>query len=249
MMKRRILSILLMLVVCLSLGIGAAAEDILIYDDADLLTAQEESALHGMLSEISSTHDAQILVGTVDTTDSGGINYMIEALYDNMGFGYGPSHDGVFLLVCMDIREYRILSNGFAGDAIGMDEIDAISEAMVSDLSDGDYAAAFEVFANRCDYYLDGYRNGYPFEFGKNLLIALAIGLAAGLITVLVMKSQLKSVREKNQANDYMKSGSMRLTGSSDIFLYRNVSRTRRQTSSSSGSRSGGSRNIGGGSF
>ena len=149
----------------------------------------------------------------------------------------------------MDVREYRILSNGFAGDAIGMSEIDAISEAIVSDLSGGDYAGAFETFARRCDDYLEGYRNGFPFAFGTNLLIALAIGLAAGLVTVLVMKSQLKSVRRQDQANVYVRPGSMQLTVSHDLFLYRDVSRRKRETSSSSGSRSGGSRNIGGGSF
>ena len=245
-MKKRILSILLVLVACLSLA-GAAAEEKLLFDEADLLTEGEEERLHSALREISRTHNAQIIVGTVYDTQNGDIDYMVEALYDNMGFGYGSSHDGVFLLVCMDIRQYRILSNGFAGDAIGMSEIDAISDAMVDDLSDGDYAAAFDTFARRCDYYLNGYRSGYPFEFGKNLLIALAIGLGAGLITVLVMKSQLKSVRRQDRADVYVRPGSMQLTASRDIFLYRNVSRRKRE--SSSGSRSSGSRNVGGGSF
>lgn len=247
-MKRKIISILLVLAVCLSLAVAASAEEILVYDDADLLTAQEERELHTMLSEISRTHNTQILVGTVLTTEGGSIDYMIEAVYDGMDFGYGSARSGVFLLVAMDVREYRILSNGFAGDAIGMHEIDAISQAIVSDLSDGDYASAFEMFAKRCDYYLDGYRNGFPFDFGTNLMIALVIGLAAGLITVLVMKSQLKSVRQQNHANVYVKPGSMRLTAQHDLFLYRNVSRRRRETGSS-GPRSGGSRNVGGGRF
>lgn len=244
---RRILSVILILVLGMSLAMGVSAQEPLVYDDAGLLTAQEEQALESLLRQVSDAHNAQIIVGTVDSTEDGDADYMIEALYDGMEFGYGSTRSGVFLLVCMDIREYRILSNGLAGDAIGGRQIDAISDAIVSDLSDGDYAAAFTVFAKRCDYYLEGYQNGYPFEFGKFLLIALAVGLAAGLITVLVMKSQLKSVRQQHQANVYMKSGSLRLTQSSDIYLYRNVSRTRRQTSSSSGS--GGSRHIGGGRF
>lgn len=250
-MKRKIISLLLAVAFCLSFTVlaSAAAEETQLFDEADLLTEREEYELYEKLLEVSRTHDAQIIIATVDETTGGDINYMTESLYDSMGFGYGAAHDGVFLLVCMDIREYRILSNGYAGDAIGVREIDAISEAMVSDLSEGDYAAAFDVFVRRCDHYLTGYRTGYPFDLGTNLLIALAIGLAAGLITVMIMRSQLKSVRKQDQANVYMKSGSMRLTGSSDIFLYRNVSRTRRQTSSSSGSRSGGSRSIGGGSF
>ena len=77
------------------------------------------------------------------------------------------------------------------------------------------------------------------------------IGLAAGVIVVLILKGQLKSVKRQNQAASYIRDGSMHLTANSDLFLYRNISRTRRQTSSSSGSRSGGggSRHVGGGRF
>ena len=148
---------------------------------------------------------------------------------------------------CMDDREYRILSNGYAGEAIGMDQIDAISEAIVSNLSDGDYADAFITFADNCAYYLDGYLNGYPFNAGKNLVVALIIGVVAGVIVAFILKKQLKSVRQQKQANVYIKPGSMQITASRDLFLYREVSRTQKQSSNSSGS--GSSRNVGGGKF
>ena len=60
------------------------------------------------------------------------------------------------------------------------------------------------------------------------LLICIGIGVLIGLITVLVMRSQLKSVRPKNAAADYVVSGSFQLRHSRDIFLYRNVHRTPR---------------------
>lgn len=246
---KRFFSLFLLLAVCLSLTISVSAEEALVYDQADLLTDSQETRLQAQLSAVSQQYAAQIIVVTLSAADGHDVDYLTEYIYDGMNFGYGSNRDGVMLLVCMDPRQYRILSNGYAGDAISPGVIDSIGDAIVSDLSDGDYADAFEEFAVQCAYYLDGHVNGFPFPLGRNLLIALAIGLAAGLITVLIMKSQLKSVRQQNQANVYMKSGSMHLTGSSDVFLYRNVSRTRRQTSSSSGSRSGGSRSMGGGSF
>ena len=68
----------------------------------------------------------------------------------------------------------------------------------------------------------------------------MVIGIVAGLIVVAILAGQLKSVKKQNQARDYVKAGSMRLTERSDIFLYRNVSRVKRDSgSSSSGSRSG----------
>ena len=60
------------------------------------------------------------------------------------------------------------------------------------------------------------------------LLVCLAIGLIVGLITVLSMRSQLKSVRPKNAAGEYIVQGSFHLRHSRDIFLYRNVTRTPR---------------------
>jgi uncharacterized protein len=149
----------------------------------------------------------------------------------------------------MDPREYRILSNGYAGDAIDPGVIDTIGDAIVSDLSDGDYADAFEIFAEKCGYYLNGYLNGFPFKTGRNLVISLVVGLVLALIVTAILKGQLKSVRKQHAANVYVRSGSMQVTLSRDIYLYRHVSRTKRESSNSSGSRSGGSRSVGGGSF
>lgn len=220
-------------------------EEYLVFDDADLLSDEEELALEEKLADLSNKHHAQIVVCTIESMDGGDIDEFLGFLYDEMEFGYGDNHDGVLLLVCMDPREYRILSNGFAGEAIDSGDIDAIGDAIVSDLSDGNYAAAFDEFADQCDYYLDGYINGFPFNFGKNLLICLVIGIIAGVVVAFILKGQLKTVRKQNQANIYVKPGSMQVTVHNDFFLYRDVTRTKKESSSSSGS----SRSTGGGSF
>lgn len=246
-MKRNCLSMLFVVVLCLSLTVGAfAASGANIYDEADLLSTQEETQLAERLSEIGKEFDAQIAVMTVSFT-GGNMDAYIEEKFDSMNMGYGENRDGVLLLVCMNDREYRILSNGYAGEAIGSSQIDAIGDAIVSDLSDGDYADAFITFADNCAYYLNGYLNGFPFHVGKNLIVALIIGIAAGIAVALVLKKQLKSVRQQKQANVYIKSGSMQITTSRDLFLYRQVSRTKKQSSNSSSS--GTSRNVGGGKF
>ena len=238
----------LTLLLCFSLSLTVFAQGSFLFDEGNLLSADEEAPLEQKLADLSEAHEAQILVYTAATTEGGNIDRYLNALYDGKGFGYGQNHDGVLLLVCMDIREYRILSNGYAADAIGSREINAIGEAITSDLSNGDYAAAFTEFADQTAYYLDGYRNGFPFNFSKNLLIALVVGILVGLITAFVLKGQLKSVYKQNQANVYVRSGSMQVTDSREFFLYRDVQRVKKE-SSSSGSSSGSSRNTGGGKF
>ena len=247
---KKITYVILTLVLCLSLGLTVFAQEGFLFDEADLLSASEEAALEQKLAQLSETYQAQILVYTVSATEGGNAEWLLNHLYDSNGFGYGQYRDGVMLLLCMDVREYRILSNGYAGDAIGSYEIDAIGEAIVSDLSNGFYADAFTEFADQTAYYLDGYLNGFPCDFSTNLLTALLIGTIVGLITALVLKGQLKSVSKQNQANVYVRDGSMQVTTHNDFFLYRDVTRTKKESSSSSsGSRSGGSRSTGGGKF
>ena len=92
---------------------------------------------------------------------------------------------------------------------------------------------------------------GSPFKVGKNLVISLIIGILAGLLVAFILKGQLKSVRKQDSARVYVKKGSMQLNYSRDIFLYRNVTRTKKQErveSTSSGS-GGTARSKGGGSF
>lgn len=248
-MKRKLLSLILVLALCLSLAISAsAADDIFVLDEADLLTPAEEAALSGNLRNLSREYNAQVVIATMASMDGGDIDIFVEYLYDTMGFGYGENHDGVLLLVCMNPREYRILSNGFAGVAIDPGDIGRIGDEIVSDLSAGDYAGAFDGFADECAYYLNGYLNGYPFDAGMSLAIALLVGILAGVITVSVLKGQLKSVRKQHQANVYVKSGSMHVNVANDLFLYRNVTRTAKPKNNSSGS-GGTARSKGGGSF
>ena len=226
----------------------ADAQEYFLYDEADLLNDAQEAVLEAKLASISADYNAQVIVCTIASMEGADIDRYMDYLYDTMGFGYGENHDGVLLLVCMDPREFWTLSNGYAGVAIGNSEIDAIGDAIVSDMSDGNYLSAFDEFADQCAYYLDGYINGFPFNFSKNLLISLAIGIAAGLIVAFLLKSQLKSVHKQDRANAYVKAGSMNLTHQSDIYLYRTVSRTKKSSSSSSGS-GGTARSKGGRSF
>ena len=251
-MKRKIFCTISVLLLCFSLTFACfAANQSYVTDGADLLTDSEERALASTLEEISNKYGAQIAVVTVESLN-GSIDRYVNEVYDSEDYGYGSDKSGVLLLVCMNQREYRILSNGFANNAISSYEIDVISDEIVSYLSSGDYAEAFDTYAGECEYYLNGYINGFPFEFGTNLILALIVGVVIALIAVSGMKAQLKSVRWQNQANAYVKAGSMNITRASDYFMYRTVTRRpkpQNNSSSSSSSRSGGSRSVGGGKF
>ena len=249
-MKKRIFALCLALALWLSLAVAVSADSGFVYDDADLLTSAEEAALTQQLSQISQTYNAQVVVVTRDSADGMEMADFANRLYDSMGFGYGEHKDGAMLVLCMDIREYYIITNGLGSDAMDESTIGYIGEWITPDLSDGNYAAAFQRFGEECAYYLDGYINGFPFDAGMTLLFSAVFGLIVGLIVAFVLKGQLKSVRQQDHARNYMKPDSMHLTVQRDLYLYRNVTRTKIQkNTTSSSSSSGPSRSGGGGKF
>lgn len=225
------------------------AEERFLYDDADLLTDSEEATLVQKLEDVSHTYNTQLVIATLPALNNGNIDDFVEYLYDSMNFGYGETREGVLLLICMAPREYRILSNGQAGVAIGPDQIDTLCDFMDMYLPNGHYVAAFNSFADQCGEMLEYYDGGSPFQIGKNLAISLVIGLAAGLIVAFILKGQLKSVRKQDRAHLYVKQGSMQVNVSRDIFLYRTVTCTKKQKSESASSSDGTARSKGGGSF
>lgn len=245
---------ILALVLCLNMAAFASAAAVgggpALRDDADLLTDAQETRLRQELVRISQAYGAQVAIVTVAASGTEDMNRYVEDLYREDNYGAGSDRSGVLLLVCMDPRQYRIRCEGFAADAITLDDSERISDWIQPELSSGDYVAAFETFTEECEYYLNGYINGYPFDPLGTLMIAVPIGLLISLVVVLILKGQLKSVRQQRGAVGYVKPGSMQLTFQNDLFLYRNVTRTKIQTSSGSGSSGGGrSGHTTGGSF
>ena len=63
------------------------------------------------------------------------------------------------------------------------------------------------------------------------ILGCVIVGIVVAFIVTLIMKGQLKSVRQQRAAANYVVPGSFRLTARSDVFLYRNVVRRERPKS------------------
>ena len=248
---KRICSVFLALMLCFALALRAdAAQMPRLVDAADLLTQNQEAELLDRLDRVSQELQVDVVIVTMESLGGYSADAVVEAYYDEYGFGFGPNRDGVLLLLSMAERDYRILSNGFAADAISMSDIDTIGDHIVDELSAGEYMEAFMEFTSLCVYEIEGARNGFPFAFGKSLLISLGIGFAVAFIATGIMRAQLRSVKTRTGAREYTVPGSMHLTHSADLFLYRTLDRRRKPQNNSSGSRGGGGgRNVGGGKF
>lgn len=241
---KKLICILLVVLLLLSLSVTVFAAINPVVDNAGILTEEERYQLIQMLAPYGNKTIQVVTVKSLEGED-------VETYTEN----YAEGRIGIVFLVAVQERKWCITASGDYKAVIDGDVIDLISAECVPYLQEGDYYSAFEAFAEECGYYLDGYDPSAPMDvddegggfFGR-FLICLVIGLAAGGITAGIMAGRNKSVRPKNSAADYVRSGSLQVTVSRDIYLYHHITRTPKpQNNSSSGG--GGSRSTRSGSF
>jgi len=238
--------VLLLLVVPVSAAERAA-------DFADILTYEEEVALCEKLDQISEAWECDIVVLTLESLEGKTAQAYADDYYDENGFGYGDDWTGILFLVSMGEREWAFST---CGDAIRM-FTDAglvrLEDAVIGYLSDGYYYDAFSAFADECADILEraalgeifddyggyiGYEDYYyeeevVFDPVSWIPLSIIIGFIISLIVVNVMKGEMNSVHPASGASQFEKQGSFRVTSRQDIYLYRNISKTPRQTEQS----------------
>lgn len=240
--------ICMLLIVPLSLNVSAELLDSTlprVVDDADLLTEGEEDALETKIKAITDKYDFDVVIVTADTLNGKTPMEYADDYYDYNGYGANKDHDGVLLLVSMEDHDWWISTTGYGIEVFTDEGIQKAGRDFISYLSDAEYSEGFESFLNTTENYITAAKN----QVKRNVLIGVAgsfaIALIAALITVLIFKSQLKSVGFEYSAKEYEVKDSFRLTRSNDIFLYRTVSKKKREQSNGSSGGGGSSTHVG----
>ena len=223
---------------------GFSSEYERLLDTANILSDEEQDEITELLDELSERQRMDVTIATVENLDGyNSIEACADDLYDYCNFGYGPDRDGLMFVVSMEEREWHISTCGYGITAFTDAGIQYVGGQMLDSLADGDYAEAFRIYVACCDDLIDQARAGHPFDEDdvprKPMslivpLVCIVIGAALGIAVVQGMKAQLKSVRKEKSAANYVRPGSMNLTGKQDLFLYSNVNRVKRETKSSS---------------
>ena len=240
------------------------------YDGAGVLTEDEDNELEDALEELSLRQSFDVTIASIESLESVGADSMeqfADDLYDYCQFGYGTDRDGVLLLVSVGDRKWHLSTCGYGITAFTDAGIQYLGQQLTPFMAEGDYAGAFRTFVQWADDYVTAAREGHPYDVNTlpreplspmYLVLALGIGLVLAWVIVGVMKGQLRSVAFQENAASYVREGSMKLTNSRDLFLYRDVHRTEHveaKDSDSSGgssthtSSSGTTHGGGGGSF
>ncbi len=219
------------------------SEPLYIKDDANILTSSEEEVLLEKMCRIKEEYQCDVAFYSVDFGTASISDYEAQCHAEEHYTLSGLSSDGILLMIFFagNGNGTHMTTSGECKKMFTEDDFIYIEDNFYNYLVDRNYYRAVESFVSDSKDDIHDYKN---FD-GIWYLIAPAIGAVASFLSVGKMKSNLKSVRSKPNASDYTKAGSMNLTNSSDVFLYRRVTRTAKPKDTSSG-RSGGG---GGGSF
>lgn len=224
--------------------------DVRLVDNAGLLSESEYSRILLSLDQISDKHQFELVIVTEESIGGSTARDYADDYFDYNNYGYGEERDGVLLLINMQDREWYISTSGLGIKALTDSRIEKIGDHIASYLGEGECEEAFQAFVDDCDRYVTLAKGGrLPFPWGRNILIALAVGLVAGISVVAVLRGQLKSVSGKGVAADYIVNKSMKVDESRDIFLYANVTKRAKpkDNSASSTHKSSSGRSHGGG--
>ncbi|MBR1561934.1 MAG: TPM domain-containing protein [Ruminococcus sp.] len=219
-------------------------------DEADLISDSEEADLLKKLDSLSEEHEFDIVIVTKNSIGTKSSEAYADDYFDYNGFGYGTGHDGILFLISMENRDWAISTCGKGIPYFTDRGQQYMQDKFMPYLKSGNYNKAFNTFTDLCEKFVIQAENDKPYDYG-NLprepfsLVALASASVLGLLIAFIVcthhKRQLTSVAFKKGAADYFRPGSFNLSQKEDIFLYKNVSKVRRQSSSGGGGGRGGS--------
>ena len=211
MMKR---FLILLACLCLLAAPALAEESYPLYidDEADLLTASEESQLSAVMSPLTAYGAAAF----VSTRRAGNTDLLAESYFDSR-ISPSTSYSGAVFMVDMANREVYLFTRGDIEKAVGRAGAYAITDNIYR------YASALT----------EGGRVFSPMRIVCNLLLALSIGLIAAYLVVRRTSVQRAASRPSDTLN-------ARADVRMSLANKRLVKSTKRRRESSSGVRMGG---------
>ncbi len=214
-------------------------------DDAHLLSEYEYQSLLAKIDEISERQQFDIAIVTTGSLGGYTSTEYADDFYDYNGYGMGEGDSGILLLISMEERDCAISTYGFGITTFTDAGQKYIVNQFMEDLSSGNYADAFNKFADISESFIVQAKAEKPYDTSnmpKSPLppylpvITIIIGIVIAFIITGIMRMQLKSVSMQTAAGNYIKNNSLKIIESKDMFLYANLSKTKIQKAQSSSS-------------
>ncbi|MBQ4638926.1 MAG: TPM domain-containing protein [Clostridia bacterium] len=244
--------LILSLILCI-MALPALADTRRVVDEVNLLSYFEENVLQEKIDEIVARYDMDVAIVTKNDIGYRAIDVYTADYFENAGYGVGDRQDGLIFLIDMDQRNYFTATHGKAITVFTDYGLDQLHNSMVHYLSSGDYYTAFSRYLDKVESYLENYEqtgkaydvyNAVSLKAPMERIVEMApivfiVALGIGLIVAFSLKSQLKTVRKKQNAASYVQKGSFYLSRSQDIYLYTRTTRRKIETNTGGSSHGG----------
>ena len=164
---------------------SSTIEGVILEDDADLLTAEEEAKLIDIMSPL--TEYGHIIFKTIDKNDTSTSNFAHNYYYEHFG-----NESGTMLIIDMARRYIYICSAGNNYKVITRDKADIITDNIYTYAKNEKYYdCAAEAF-REIKAVLDGGKIAEPMRYASNIVLSLVAGF---LVTFFFVASSMRIKR------------------------------------------------------
>lgn len=153
--------------------------EVILEDQADLLSEEEESALLTQMKAITTYGHAAFLTTAVNNRSAG--SYAADRFYQYFG-----SESGVLFLIDMDNREIYIYSDGRVYRTITKSYANTITDNVYTYASDAEYYTCARKAFEQILTLLSGNRIAQPMKYVSNAFLALLIALLINYFVVML---------------------------------------------------------------
>ena len=213
-----------------------------IVDNAGILSPEEKADLLKMADSIASANNFDLVIVTEKDTGNKTPMEYADDFFDYNGYGAGEDRDGCLLLNIPESRDYWFSTSGRGEKILDRNSyaFDKLEADVIKFLKAGKYYEAYRVFILDMETFLALEAKGRSYNFFQrwNLVVtgvAWFLALAIGFIIVSVWKKGMNTALQQTQAAAYVVPGSLAFREKNDRFLYSTVTKTKKQSQSSSG--------------
>ena len=245
-MKRTVTAALLCCILILSCTLGVSALEPRVVDNAGVLSYDQVTELEHEAASLAVDYGIDVVILITDGLDGVSPQSYAESFYESGGYGMDEKHSGCILLLDVAERHWHIATWGKAIEALTDFGIQDLFSTAAAYFGDDDFFGGFSAYLDSLPYYFDAWMAGDPIDilegekdegrFGfVNITVSLLIGLLIAGLTIHSMKSSMDTTDDQRSASDYLQSDSYDLRQNSDMFLFSNVTKTRRSKDSDEG--------------
>ncbi len=164
-MTKKLVSIFISLILAVSLTIlvFGANYPTLVIDEYGVLSEEEAASLLAYCEEISDRHECTVSVIVKNSVPYHIVSWA-EDFFDNNGYGYNGTENGVMLVLDMTERDWWITTAGNGLRYVTDAALYQIEDDFLDELHNNGYYAGFHKYAEMVDGYLTLGENGTPYD-------------------------------------------------------------------------------------